>query len=294
MDNPTAASPISLTIDHVTIAGSDLARMQQAFARLGLATDYGGAHSNNLTHMALLGFNDGSYVELISWLKPGQKDAVFWGEHIADDGGPCAWAVQVDEVAAEAARMAALGVTVTGPTYYHRRRPDGRLVEWDLAILGDQGAGAVLPFIIKDITPREWRVQPSASVADGLLSGVVTVVLGVKHLQATIALFQRVYHWPPPQMRDDPHFGARLAAFTDTPVVVAAPLPDHPWLAERLTRLGESPCAFLLGATDFEAACQRFGLRQRDQWFGRRLAWFDPAKLAGVRLGIVEEHPPAS
>ncbi|MBI1878682.1 MAG: VOC family protein [Chloroflexi bacterium] len=278
--------PISLQIDHVTIAGSALAPMEQAFAVLGLQTEYGGPHSNGSTHMALLGFEDGSYIELISSLEPGLKETIFWGAHIVGNGGPCAWAVHSDDVAAEAARVAALNVAVEGPVYMNRRRPDGKLVEWDLAFLGDQGAGATLPFVIKDITPREWRVQPSASVA-GRLVGVAMVILGVENLEAAIDLFRRMYGWPAPHLKEDNAFKARLAYFEGTPVTLAAPLAQGDWLAERLARFGESPCAYLLNATDFETACHYFDLTPSASWLERRLAWFDPAKLNGVKLGVI-------
>src|SRR5262245_44900933 len=120
---------ISLQIDHVTIAGPALAPMEQAFAALQLPTEYGGLHSNGITHMALLSFGDGSYIELISSLEPGLKETIFWGEHIVGNAGPCAWAVRTNDVAAEAARVAALNITVKGPIYMNRHRPDGHLVE---------------------------------------------------------------------------------------------------------------------------------------------------------------------
>jgi catechol 2,3-dioxygenase-like lactoylglutathione lyase family enzyme len=281
-----------MKIDHVTIAGSNLSRLQAAFSGLGLATDYGGPHSNGVTHMALLGFDDGSYIELISTLEPGRRDTNFWGEHIAADGGPCAWAVYVEDVAAEVARAANLGVKVSGPHAMHRRRPDGQLVEWELAFLGDQGAGATLPFIIKDSTPRDVRVRPSASVAGrpgqpALLSGVHKVILGVKDLPTTAALFRRLYGWPEPRRQEMPQLGATLADFAGTPVTLAAPLASPSWLAERLARFDESPCAFLIGAANVEAARRRFALSEPLDWFGRRAAWFDPAPLNGTRLGII-------
>ncbi len=62
--------PFTLQINRVTIAGPELSPMEQSFANLGLATDYGGPHSNGVTHMAWLGFVGGSYIELISSLKP--------------------------------------------------------------------------------------------------------------------------------------------------------------------------------------------------------------------------------
>lgn len=143
---------MTLKIDHVTIAGSKLDAMQESFASVGLATDYGGAHSNNITHMALIGLRDGSYIELISTLEPGHTTHRFWPEHIAGNAGPCAWAVEVEDVVSEAARLKALGVPVDGPVYYHRQRPDGVTVEWDLAFVGEGSPGSTLPFIIKDRT----------------------------------------------------------------------------------------------------------------------------------------------
>lgn len=276
----------TLKIDHVTIAGSDLAVLEQAFVAAGLPTEYGGPHSNGVTHMALLGFEDGSYIELISFLVPGATETIFWGEQIAGNGGPCAWAVESDNVGVEAARLAALGVPVKGPVYMYRRRPDGALVEWNLAFPGDQPAGATLPFLIKDITPREWRVRPSAGVA-GRLTGVAMVVLGVENLADSIDLFRRVYDWSVPQFKEDTVFQARLAHFAGTPVTLAAPLAKDDWLAERLARFGPSPCAYLLGTPDFEAACRDFELMSAPDWFGRSVGWFDPAKLQGVKLGVI-------
>jgi len=87
---------MSLRVDHVTIAGSHLASLEQAFTGVGLKPAYGGPHSNGITHMDLLSFADGSYIELISTLEPGQTSPL-WHAHIAGDGGPCAWAVGVDD-----------------------------------------------------------------------------------------------------------------------------------------------------------------------------------------------------
>lgn len=276
----------TLKLDHVTIAGPALAPLEQAYAAAGLTTAYGGPHSNGITHMALLGFSDGSYLELISSLQAGLKDTVFWGTHITENGGPCAWAVQVDDMTAEVARLAALGIPVSQPAYYQRRRPDGVLLEWDLAIVGHGGAGAVLPFLIKDITPREWRVHPADSVA-GWLTGVAAVILGVASLAEATQLFQDAYGWPAPIVKADPAFKANLAYFSGTPVVLAASLAADDWLAQRLARLGESPCAYLLQAADFEAACQHFGLTPGPAWFDRPVAWFDRAKLHDLPLGII-------
>lgn len=277
---------MSISIDHATIAGARLEPLQQAFTGLGLSPTYGGAHSNSVTHMALLSFADGSYLELISTLHAGQVSP-WWHAHIAGDGGPCAWAARCDDVAAESVRLAGLGVAVRGPIAMHRERPGGTRLEWELAYPGEGEPGSTLPFLIQDRTPRAWRVPPETAVTTDVLTGLAGVVLGVRDLGPAIDLFRHAYGWPRPERVDDPAFGARLAHFPGTPVTLGAPLSGDGWLAERLARFGPSPCAFLLGAADFEAACARFGLLLPGEWFGRRVEWFDAAALGGTRLGVV-------
>src|SRR6185369_7705272 len=52
-------------IDHVTIAGTDLKQLQARLAAIGIASVYGGPHSNHATEMSLVSFPDGSYLELM-------------------------------------------------------------------------------------------------------------------------------------------------------------------------------------------------------------------------------------
>lgn len=279
---------MQLRIDHVTIAGSRLEPLQRAFAEAELATDYGGPHSNNVTHMALLGFDDGSYIELISTLEPGQHSP-WWDTHIRDDGGPCAWAVEIDDVAAETRRVAELGIAVNGPAHYTRERPDGTRIEWDLAILGDQGMGALLPFIIKDRTPRKLRVLPSASVAGTALTGVALVVIAVPTIEPASELFQRVYDLPAPMVAEWHDFGARFAHFEKQPLALAAPLEHDSWLSDRLDRFGSSPCAYLIGSTDMATTAKRLPLTNARDWSGQPLAWLALQTVSHLRVGVIAD-----
>ena len=63
---------MAFQIDRVVFAWAHLEALAGAFASVGLTTDYGGIHTNGATHMATLGFGDGSYLELISVRQPGQ------------------------------------------------------------------------------------------------------------------------------------------------------------------------------------------------------------------------------
>jgi hypothetical protein len=207
-------------IDHVTVAGRDLAALEARLRATGCEPVYGGRHSNGVTHMSVVALADGSYVELISKADPAGPDSPWWGRQIDGDGGPCAWAVAVDDVAAEAARMRELGVAVRGPVSMSRRLPDGRLAEWDLAFLGEGEPGSLLPFLIEDRTPRDVRVPPAAP---GAPARVEAVVLGVAEIAPAAALFGRLYGWPAPDEARDDRLGARVARFAGAPVALAAP-----------------------------------------------------------------------
>jgi catechol 2,3-dioxygenase-like lactoylglutathione lyase family enzyme len=278
----------TLTIDHVTLAGRDLDAMRQRFEDLGLATDYGGLHSNGATQMAQLGFDDGSYLELISTVDP-HATSPLWDRQIRDHAGPAAWAVRVDDLTREQQRLAAAGIRSRGPVPMSRQRPDGTSLAWDLLFPGDDAAGATLPFAIRDRTPRDLRVAPSRSVAAGDLAGVAQVVIAVGDIEATAALFRRAYGWGEPTTLDSAGLAARVAAFEHTPVALAQPTGQMTWLAERLARYGECPAAFLLAARGREGTASRLPLLSPEPWLSSELHWIDPARLFGWRIGLLLE-----
>lgn len=282
---------MNITIDHITSCGSSLDELQKAFSNAGLTTEYGGAHANGVTHMAFLGFDDGSYLELIAPMKRADNASGVmsgWVELMRADAGACAWAVRTPSIQAEVDRLKAAGIVVTAPEPGGRKKADGTTIHWRTAALGPGPAGALLPFMIQDETPRRFRIRPSASIQDKGLTGIGMVVLGVKDLGTAITSFRKAYGWDAPQMEEPRQVPARLAHFPDTPVMLATPSGQNSWMGARLDRLGDCPLAFLLGTPDLSRASQRFGLVRADTWFGRKLAWFDEAQLRGVRLGVIE------
>jgi glyoxalase-like protein len=282
----TAESPRPLKVDHVTICGPDLSALQDAFARLGLAAEYGGPHATGGTHMAVIGLEDGSYVELVAPLKGGAVTESGWSRLMRANAGACAWAVGSADIQKDVDALKSAGLPVDGPFPGGRKKPDGKVLQWRTAALGTQQAGAMLPFMIQDGTPREWRVRPSASAGQIGLSGVAAVVLGVKDMDAAVNLFRKAYGWPVPAREDHPEFGAKLAYFPGTPVILAGVLQADGWLAQRLQELGECPIAFLLGGPDFEKASAKAEPAPRP-WFGLKLAWFDAETLQGARVGVM-------
>jgi hypothetical protein len=275
----------TLELDHASICGSNLDTLRQALTDVGMTPDLGGPHGNGITQMAMIGFDDATYLELIAPIKPGVSAGSDWAKFMADDAVTCAWAVGTNVLLEEVDRLKKAGIQVTTPERGSRKRPDGMSIEWMTANVGNGTPGSTLPFVIEDQTPRAWRVQTSASVQGAPVSGVESVVLGVNNLDASIALFRKAYGWAAPLTETQKDFG-KLAYFPGEPVILAAPS-NGGWLSDRLAKYGEAPVAYLLATRDFAAATKKYKLSGTKTWFGQRVAWFDPGKLKGVHLGVI-------
>ena len=276
---------VVLELDHASVCGSNLDTLRQAFTDVGLTPDLGGPHGNGITQMAILGFDDASYLELIAPIKPGVTEGSGWAKYMSEDAVTCAWAVGSNVLLQEADRLKKAGISVTTPQRGSRKRPDGMSIEWMTADVGSGTPGSTLPFIIEDQTPRAWRVQTSASVQGAPVSGIEHVVLGVNNLDASIAMFRKAYGWAEPLTETQKDIG-KLAYFPGEPVILAAPAGGG-WLADRLAKYGETPVAYLLATRDLPAATKKYKLSGGKIWFGQKTAWFDVGKLKGVRLGVI-------
>ena len=281
-----------IAIDHITAAGPRLGALREAFtAATGIPTEYGGPHSNNLTEMAIASFPDGSYLELMGLRHPDsvkRADPALtahpWGRFLRDNGGPCAFALRVADVSAEVERLKRAGISVGATEKSGRTRPDGVALAWETAEVGLGPRGAFFPFLIRDFTPREKRAYPSGKPTSTRFRGVGLVVIGVHDLEGSIAQYRKAFHLPPPERQQDPTFGADLAWFEGTPVVLAAGLSSDSWLVRRIARYGESPCAFVLTTTTGMVG------QKPATWFGRPVFWASESKL-GWRLGMQIVQP---
>jgi hypothetical protein len=261
-------------IDHVTVAGRSVEAMQKALDAAGIPSEYGGPHSNHATEMALASFPDGSYLELIAIqpkADPAALAAHYWYKFMEADAGPCAWAIRPADLSAEVERLRKAGIAVTDPHRAGRKRPDGVELDWETAQVGPTNGG-FFPFMIHDFTPRENRAFPTGKPTTDRFTGVVKVVIGVRDLDDAIAHYRRAYGLAEPERQDDTAFGAKLASFPGTPVVLATPISAQSWLTARIDQFGEAPCAFVLGKGNGPV---RF----------EHISWLDPAKI-GWRLGM--------
>ncbi|SFG37349.1 Glyoxalase-like domain-containing protein [Halopelagius inordinatus] len=276
-----------IDIDHVAFGGRSLDELRDAAANVGLPTEYGGEHGTGTTEMAVVGLPDGAYLELLApTLGTDPDDAGFWPAHLAADAGPAGWCLDVPRVADEAKRAIDAGVRVDGPREASRTRPDGARVEWDMCFEGEEGDER-LPFVIADRTPRTYRVRPHPELAESPLSGVGSVVLAVSDRAATSDLLTRRHRLPSAVEAAGPF--DEFDVLPGSPVALAAAGGDGDGLADRVSRVGQGPCAVLLEANDFDAAADRFALTDAEA-FGpegeSRVAWFDDDAFRG-RLGVV-------
>jgi hypothetical protein len=277
-----------LTIDHVTAAGKDLKSMQASLAAVGIQSEYGGPHSNHATEMALTSFPDGSYLELIAVQAnpdPSALAAHYWSKQMIGNAGPSAWAVRPKDIAAEVKRLQAAGIAVREPVRSGRARPDGTKLEWETANVGTEPNGTFFPFMIRDFTPRQKRAFPSGKPTTSDFSGVTRVVIAVRDLKAAATRYREAYGLQAPIQQVDANFGAHLASFGSTPVILAAPLNAQSWLVARLDQFGEGPCAFILASKNPGSKKPGSKAASKTRWFGTDISWFDAGQL-GWHLGF--------
>lgn len=268
-----AAVGADLKVDHITVAGDNLEKLRATFAKAGIETEYGGKHSNGSTEMSLASFPDGSYLELIAPQPGHDASAHYWGPFMLKNGGPCAWAIQSSDIAADKQRLQKAGIQVQSARN-GRLRPDGVELKWETANVGPGPAGSFFPFLIHDETPRERRVYPSGRPTTSKISGVMFVIIAVRDLKDAVAKYRAAFGLGEPRMQDNHDFGAKLAGFDGSPVILAS---GNGWLGERLKQFGEAPSAFVFETKDL-------GPGKASDLFGKNtVRWMNPG---GMRIGL--------
>jgi hypothetical protein len=175
-------------VDHVVLVTLDLDEAMREHRGRGFLVQRGGEHPGGITHNALVGFADGSYLELLAFhdLMKAREAKHSWAP-VADRGGGWAdFALLSDDVVADAAQ---LGDLLTRPTEEGgRTRPDGVQISWRVARLRSP-----LPFLIDDVTPRDQRVPSGdATKHPNGVAGVSRVVLGARDVAALTDAYARL------------------------------------------------------------------------------------------------------
>ncbi|TNC19847.1 VOC family protein [Amycolatopsis alkalitolerans] len=143
-----------MSIDHLVYATPDLERTVAALRARGLALTPGGPHAGRGTRNFLTGLGGATYLEVIGPdpEQPQPEEPRPFGVDALTAPRLVAWAARVPSLpgALEAAGRA--GYEFSGPVPMSRRRPDGVILDWELAFPPD-GDGLV-PFLI------DWHDSP--------------------------------------------------------------------------------------------------------------------------------------
>lgn len=176
---------MSFSIDHVVILVHNLAVATEDYTELGFTVTPGGTHTDGTTENALVAFADGSYFELIVFMRAAPDHQ--WWRHVAHGEGLIDWALLPSDITADIAAASARGLAYSGPTPGGRLRPDGQELRWQTG----RPATPDLPFLCADLTPRALRVPGGAARthANGML-GIAQITVAVADLAASSARYQ--------------------------------------------------------------------------------------------------------
>jgi hypothetical protein len=161
-----AANEVPALLDHILLGSNDLQRgIDFVEEHTGVLAVFGGVHPGRGTQNALLSLGERRYLEIIAPdpAQPGAKNFLAPHLHSLQQPRLVGWAAHPGNLSALADRLRAAHIEFQGPTSGSRKRPDGRLLQWQTLGLADDASG-LLPFFI------EWAPDaphPSADAPQG-------------------------------------------------------------------------------------------------------------------------------
>jgi len=227
-------------IDHLIILIRDLETGLESYAQLGFNVVRGGRHPTG-THNGLIGFDDGSYLELLAFYEP-KPESKLWPK-LQQGGGLVDCCLQTDNLRADIAAFREAGIDMSDPMPLSRVRPDGYKLDWLLSLYGGQHRG-VVPFLIEDVTPREERA-PKERTHPNRVTGIETLTIAVDNLETIRSWYESMLRTKGLEI-ERPDLDAIGVRFRIGPHDFEFVIPEHPGLvSEWLRRRGPS----LYGAT---------------------------------------------
>jgi hypothetical protein len=207
-----------MRIDHVIIAAPDLTLLEETFTRLGFSVLGGGTHPHLGTHNRIILLGEG-YIELLA-IADAVNASPTLHDRIARGGGWVGYALQSDDIEAQAQAMRQRGVDARGPSAGRLVAPDGSARSWQVVTVGSDDLWAAafpLPFLIQHDSSGEQHQRELAGAdtriphANGA-TRLVGVTLRSTDLATLRERYERAY-----ALTSAPSSGAQGAA--DAPVV---------------------------------------------------------------------------
>lgn len=258
MSNPPLdTGPRPFDFDHAVLLVDRLATAIRDFESLGFHVVAGGKHASRATTNALIGFADGSYLELLAFTHRSVGYLLRLAERVrilrrvapslrpyALGEGLKAIAVWTGSIEAAAESLRAQGLDWRQPRAGGRELPDGSEIRYQTA-----GSGhPELPSLCADVTDRRLRVPAATEHPNGVwgVRGVVIAVEDLDHSAACFAAFPdcRELRGAGPSVPGSTARHFELASVTYT---LAAPTDAASSVAVHLETVGVGPFALRLG-----------------------------------------------
>ena len=155
---------------------------------LGFTVVEGGKHPYG-SHNALIGFADGSYIELLGFYEDSPQH-VWWDLLHERGGGLIDFCMATDDIRADHAAFRARGVECSELIEGGRSRPDGYQVKWINNKVGGIWQG-LIPFIIEDVTPRGERLPRETNHANDVI-GIQSVTFATNDVERYAGIMSAV------------------------------------------------------------------------------------------------------
>lgn len=239
-------------IDHLVIISSDLERAVADATTAGFTVVPGGTHADGATHNALIGFADGSYIELIAPTNGTEGTSHRWFPRLQAGGGLVDLCLGSDDMVADLREINNRGRAYSAPIENGRLRPDGVELRWIGSMPPGPVGGTGWPFLIEDVSPREYRVphDPAAVThANGAL-GVAGVTILANDLTQVTGDYEAITNLDARTMTsplDDSPL-ATFINFAHSWLMITQPTAGH--AREHLERYGQGPYAVVLRTHD--------------------------------------------
>jgi catechol 2,3-dioxygenase-like lactoylglutathione lyase family enzyme len=226
----------AFTLDHIVIAVANLDQAVADYRALGFTVYPGGVHHGGVSHNALVIFADGSYFELISYLKPA-PDVRWWKLMSSAGEGLVDFALCPENATRDATAARARGLALDGPIDGGRLRPDGVRLDWQIVRPHTND----LPFWCGDVTPRNLRVpEGDMRKHENGVTGISRVVVAVSDLAASKARYRALLGSEPDEAPND----AALVHIGD--FVIDLRGPGNAAASAQISQRGEGPLAIML------------------------------------------------
>ena len=176
---------MSLSLDHIVILVEELEAAIAHYSALGFTVQRGGTHADGATHNALVGFADGSYLEIIAFLRPAPEHR-WWRYAAKGHQGFVDFALLPHDTGEVVRAAQARGLAYQGPIEGGRVRLDGQRLVWQTGT----PPTVELPFLCGDVTPRALRVvEGEVRVHPNGVTGVASLSVVVRDLDASLARY---------------------------------------------------------------------------------------------------------